>query len=346
MMTMTIPKFTSRFMPLVRAMDDRVSGYRSESAHIPVMLQEVLQYLQPKDGEVYVDATFGHGGYTRAILEAADCRVIALDRDPEAIRRAEEMAKEFHGRLIPRTSNFGNIAQALKDAGHLQVNGMVFDLGVSSSQIDQAERGFSFRYNGPLDMRMDMGRPNAADVIHALGEDELERIISEYGEEKFSRRIAKQIVDSRRATPITTTQQLADLVRSCVPRSKDGLDPATRTFQALRIYVNDELLELEQALTAAPGLLRQGGRLVMVSFHSLEDRIVKGAFQHLTGKQASPSRHEPMVMEPEVKAEFDALTKKPATPADSEVRDNPRAASAKLRAIVKTFVKESASPST
>lgn len=242
-------------------------------SHYPVMLNEVLAALSPVDGAIYVDGTFGAGGYTRAILDAANCTVIAIDRDPDAKTRAAEIAKDYDGRLIFLRGCFGDIEQLLRDAKIEKVDGFVLDLGVSSFQLDEADRGFSFRFDAPLDMRMDPENgQSAADIVNDTDETELANLIYKYGDERKSRRIAHKIAEARREAPIETTAQLADLVRSCLPYPKHGeIDNATRTFQAIRIAVNDELGELERALDSAENVLKPDGNMVVVSFHSPEE---------------------------------------------------------------------------
>ncbi len=305
------------------------------SRHVPVMLDETLTQLDIKDGGIYVDATYGHGGYTKAMLNEADCVVYAVDRDPAAEDRATQMLTRYDGRLRFVPGCFGDLEDLLHKCGVHQIDGIVFDLGVASSQLDEAERGFSFRQDGPLNMRMDGGRPNATDVINSLDTEELTAIISKYGEERFARRIAAAIAEARKEQPITRTLQLADIIRKVTPRSKDGIDPATRTFQALRIYVNDELGELERGLVSAERLLSPGGKLVAVSYHSLEDRIVKDFLRKRSGHIANPSRHAPVVTSL-YKSSFELSTRKALIPEDSEIKRNPRAASAKLRAAERT----------
>ena len=250
--------------------------------HIPVMLDEVLENLKPAAGKVYVDATFGNGGYTKAILEKASCKVIALDRDPNVKSRAEELKKEFGDRFEFRAGQFGNFAELVSE----EINGAVFDIGVSSMQLDQAERGFSFSKEAPLDMRMSCTGTSAADLVNNLPEKELADLIYKYGEEKKSRQIASRIAERRKTKKITTTTELAEIIYSVIHKSPNSIDPATRTFQALRIAVNNELQELENGLKGALLRLVPGGRLVVVSFHSLEDRIVKTFFNENSGKNA------------------------------------------------------------
>lgn len=311
------------------------------SAHIPVMLKEVLQYLAPRDGGVYVDGTFGRGGYSAAILEAANTKVYAFDRDGMAIEAGKALAEKHKGRLILIHACFGDMKKELELRDVKTVDGVVLDLGVSSPQLDDAARGFSFRMDGPLDMRMSQNGQTAADLVNSASEQELGAIIFNYGEERLARRVARAIVKARVDAPFTGTQQLADLIRAVVPAARDGIDPATRTFQALRIAVNDELGELERGLSAASSLLTSGGRLVVVSFHSLEDRIVKNFMRAGAGKTPALSRHMPAA-NTNVDPSLDILTGKPVAASQQESRLNPRAGSAKLRAATRIF----SSPST
>jgi 16S rRNA (cytosine1402-N4)-methyltransferase len=314
-----------------------------EDAHIPVMLREVLAALTPCDGETYSDGTFGAGGYSAAILESADCRVLAIDRDANAVREGQDLVARFNGRLVIIEGRFGEMDNLLREHNIEQVDGVVLDLGVSSMQLNQAERGFSFRQDADLDMRMegtqDSGRPNAADVINSLSENELADIIFHLGEERRARQVARAIVTARLEGRIERTGQLADIVRKVVrPGSKkDGIDPATRTFQGLRIYVNDELGELDRGLRAAERLLAPGGRLVVVSFHSLEDRAVKRFLIERCGATPRGSRHLPMAPDDQSRAStFELLFKGAQGPADDEIRLNPRSRSARLRAARRT----------
>ncbi len=296
-------------------------------SHYPVMLPEVLAALSPQDGAVYVDGTFGAGGYTRAILEAADCKVIAIDRDADAAKRAESFEKEYGERFEFKRGCFGDVAVLLGDQ---KIDGFVLDIGVSSFQIDEAARGFSFRYDGPLDMRMDTENgQSAADLVNSMPEEELANIIYKYGEERKSRRVAHKIVEMRKSQPFKTTLQLADAVRACVPASRDGIDPATRTFQALRIAVNDELGELERALEASVQVLKSGGRLVVVSFHSLEDGMVKRFLREKSGGAAKGSRYMPA--QDEEAPVFALENRKAIKPSEKEIAENPRSRSARLR---------------
>lgn len=309
---------------------------QSDARHIPVMLAEVLSALDPKDGEIYVDGTFGAGGYTTAILGKADCKVIAVDRDDSAYATAQSLAKKYDGRLVPVHGAFGDVAAHLDQLSVNSVDGLVLDIGVSSMQIDDAARGFSFAKDGPLDMRMDRDSGmSARDVVNNYDEKELADIIYKYGEERQARKVAAAIVKARTEKPIETTLELATIVTSAMPASfkKFAIHPATRTFQALRIYVNGELDQLQSALDASLKVLKAGGRLVVVSFHSLEDSIVK-SFLRGQGPQAAGSRHLPeMGVRP---IYFKQTEKKAIAPTDAESSANPRARSAKLRFAVRT----------
>ena len=289
--------------------------------------------LSPRDGGVYVDATFGAGGYSRAILLTPGTRVIGIDRDRTAIAGGFDLVDRSGGRLILVEDRFSNLVEICATQGIPAVDGVVMDVGVSSMQLDEAGRGFSFRNDGPLDMRMGQDGPTAADVIAVASEADLANIIYIFGEERHSRAVARAIVAARKQAPVTTTRALADIV-SKVVRSKPGeIHPATRTFQALRIFVNEELDELHLALAAAERVLKPGGRLVVVSFHSLEDRIVKN-FLVERAKAGGGSRHLPVIAQ--AAPSFQILTKRPVTPDDDEISANPRARSAKLRAAERT----------
>jgi 16S rRNA (cytosine1402-N4)-methyltransferase len=310
--------------------------------HVPVMLAEVLAALIPQDGATYLDATFGGGGYARAILESAPgCTVFAIDRDPDAIARGAALAQRFAGRLHLIEGRFGDMLSLLRDRGIAALDGVVMDLGVSSFQLDQAERGFSFRADGPLDMRMEKSGPSAADLVNSLQERDLADIIFRFGEERFARRIARAIVARRAEAPFTTTADLAALVRRAVPRDPSGIDGATRSFQALRIAVNDELGEVERGIAAAMELLAPGGRLVVVAFHSLEDRIVKQAMAAASGRGGA-SRHDPAALSGRAKPAFHLLTPRALRPQDAECSANPRARSARLRSIERLLMERAA----
>jgi 16S rRNA (cytosine1402-N4)-methyltransferase len=298
------------------------------SGHLPVMLNEVLQMLEPRDGAHYVDGTFGGGGYASAILEAADCRVLGIDRDPQAIARGQALVERFGGRLTLVQGEFSRMDEFTRES-----DGVVLDLGVSSFQFDQPARGFSFREDGPLDMRMSLSGESAADVVNTADERTLSRIIARFGEEKNARRIARAIIAAR---PVTGTAQLAAIVSEAQGPAalRLAIHPATRTFQALRIHVNDELGELERGLDAALGILKPEGRLVVVSFHSLEDRMVKHFLTQRSTSAPRASRHAPIAA-PAHKAAFQLLTTRPLIPSEAEVASNPRARSAKLRAGLK-----------
>lgn len=294
--------------------------------HKPVMLEEVLEILAPHNQQTYIDATFGAGGYSQAILETANCSVIAFDRDPEAFQRAVSFKKEYSDRFNFYEGRFGDMQRLVPGRGY---DGVVFDIGVSSPQLNDAARGFSFRMEGPLDMRMEQKGMSAADIVNTFEEKEIARIIWVYGEERRSRAIARAILAKRKEQPFETTTQLADLVRSIVGVERPGFDPATRTFQALRLYVNDELGELERGLVASEKLLKIGGRLVVVSFHSLEDRIVKEFLKEKSGEAANPSRYLPEVPRPQ--PSFKLKDRKALMPKEKEINHNPRARSARLR---------------
>lgn len=303
--------------------------------HIPVLGRRVAEYLNIRHDGLYVDATFGAGGYSRAILSAG-ARVVGIDRDQTAIALGADLVEAAQGRLILTEDRFSNLEDACRELDIDGVDGVVFDLGVSSMQLDRAERGFSFRHDGPLDMRMGADGPSAADLVAAASERDLSAIIATLGEERHARAVARAIVRARTQQPITTTKQLADIVSSVVRAKPNEIHPATRTFQALRVFVNDELGELVTALAASERLLSPGGRLVVVSFHSLEDRIVK-TFLADRSKTPAGSRHMPE-REAQVPT-FTVLTKKPVAADEAEIAENPRARSAKLRAAARTDAK-------
>jgi 16S rRNA (cytosine1402-N4)-methyltransferase len=309
---------------------------QSKTPHIPVMLEEVLCALSPVAQGGYVDGTFGAGGYTRAILNAADdVRIMAIDRDPHALREGEKLVQEAEGHLTLVEGCFGDIDTLAQENEFSHVQGVVLDIGVSSMQLDEAARGFSFMNDGPLDMRMSQSGFSAQDIINKAPEAELADIFYYYGEERMARGVAKAIVAARLEAPIETTKQLAAIVAKVVHVKPNTIHPATRTFQALRIAVNDELGELVRALHASEAILAPEGRLVVVTFHSLEDRIVKHFFAARSGKIASGSRHMPRA-EQAPEATFKLVGKQPISATDREIAYNPRARSAKLRVAMRT----------
>ncbi|MSO66477.1 MAG: 16S rRNA (cytosine(1402)-N(4))-methyltransferase RsmH [Pseudolabrys sp.] len=301
--------------------------------HIPVLGRRAVELLKVRDGGIYIDATFGAGGYTRGILAATGTHVIGIDRDRHAIALGADLVQAAQGRLTLIEDQFSNLDTVARSCGYEAVDGVVLDLGVSSMQLDAPERGFSFRLDGPLDMRMGTDGPSAADIVARASERDLANIIFLLGEERHSRAVARAIVKARTAAPIETTRALADIV-SRVVRSRPGdIHPATRTFQGLRIFVNDELGELVSALGATERILKAGGRLVVISFHSLEDRIVKSFLSRRTETRGG-SRHVPEPVRPA--PSFNVLTKRPEVADGEEVARNPRARSAKLRAAERT----------
>ena len=301
--------------------------------HIPVLGREAVGLLAPRAGGIYVDATFGAGGYTRMILGIAETKVIGIDRDRTAIAGGFDLVEGAGGRLTLVEDRFSHLGEVCAAQGVAAVDGVVMDVGVSSMQLDQGSRGFSFRLEGPLDMRMGQDGPTAADVIARASEAELANIIYIFGEERHSRGLARAIVAARKETPIATTRALADIVAKVVWSKPGEIHPATRTFQALRIFVNAELDELYLALSAAERVLKPGGRLAVVSFHSLEDRIVKN-FLSERGKSGGGSRHLPEVVQGP--PSFELLTRRPIVADEAEIAANPRARSAKLRAAART----------
>jgi len=301
--------------------------------HIPVLGRRAVEYLAVREGGIYLDTTFGAGGYSRAMLDAARCNVIAIDRDPGASAQAADLIAASDSRFVLEQDRFSNLAAVIACHGHELIDGVVFDLGVSSMQLDEAARGFSFRADGPLDMRMASGGASAADVVAQASEQDLTAIIATLGEERMARAVARAIVRERTQAPIRTTRALAEIVGRVVHARPGAIHPATRTFQALRMFVNDELRELTEALAAAERMLKPGGRLVVISFHSLEDRIVK-TFLSERGRVSAPSRHQPEAVK--VAPSFRILTRKPVIADDDEVARNPRSRSAKLRAAERT----------
>lgn len=297
--------------------------------HIPVMLSEVLEALKPSDGKIYVDATFGNGGYSEAILKSANCKIIALDRDPNVQTRAEELKNIYGNRFEFRAGKFGDFSSLVSEG----IDGAVFDIGVSSMQLDQAERGFSFTKDAPLDMRMSCVGISAADIVNSYAENDLADLIYKYGDEKKSRQIAAKIIQYRQNKKIESTLELANIVYSVIHKRPNTIDPATRTFQALRIAVNNELDELENGLYGALQKLKNNGRLVVVSFHSLEDRIVKTFFKNNAQKKQHVSRY---AIQDSNETSFPLSSfSKVLTPSDDEIFHNPRSRSAKLRFAIK-----------
>ena len=290
-----------------------------EPSHEPVLLAETIGLLDPSRGGLYVDCTVGLGGHSRVLLESGATRIIGLDRDPSALRVAAESLAQWRDRVELVHADYRQLSAVLDGRGESAADGVLADLGVSSMQFDTEGRGFSFRRDEPLDMRMDQTQgPTVADLLVNVAEEDLANVIFQFGEERFSRRIARRIVQARELAPVATTGQLADLVRRAVPRKGyQRIDPATRTFQALRIWVNGELEGLDAFLVDASRRLRAGARLAVITFHSLEDRVVKHTFRALAAGESA----------------LRVLTRKPVTPADAEVQRNPRARSAKLRAI-------------
>lgn len=313
-------------------------------AHVPVMLAEVMAALAPTDGKTYVDATYGDGGVTREMLNSADCTVIAMDRDPEAAARARLESAQWNRRLTVVEGRFGEMDALLPAQGSPAgtVGGVVMDLGTSSLQLGDPARGFSFSADGPLDMRMSRQGPTAADVVNSMAEDEFADMLSRLGGERYARRIAGAVVIARARAPIERTKQLADLVTRVVPKERRTapgavpIHPATRTFQALRIYVNDEIGELRRGLAAAEGALAPDGRLVVVSFHSAEDREVKQFLARRSGRAPKASRHAPPSANDDRPPSFRLERRRAARPSAAEVAANPRARSARLRWAIRT----------
>ncbi|MBV9572099.1 MAG: 16S rRNA (cytosine(1402)-N(4))-methyltransferase RsmH [Alphaproteobacteria bacterium] len=303
------------------------------TAHVPVMLAEVLEAIAPRDGGLYVDGTFGGGGYAVAMLEAVNCSVLGIDRDPEAVARGKNLSRRYGGRLTIAEGRFSEMAALLATAGAAAADGIVLDLGVSSFQLNEPVRGFSFREDGPLDMRMSKAGPSAADVVNTADEKMLTGIVRDFGEERQARRIVRAIIAAR---PVTRTGELADIVAKALGPSalRHPIHPATRTFQALRIYVNDELGELERGLAAAERVLSEGGRLAVVAFHSLEDRIVKRFFAARSNPPAV-SRHAPESRSAHPQT-FRLVWSRSRVPSENEIARNPRARSARLRAAERT----------
>ncbi len=302
----------------------------ARAPHIPVLLRPILAQVAPVAG-VWADGTFGAGGYTRGLLEAGAAKVIGIDRDETAIAAAGPMQAEYGARLVLRLGTFSQLDTLAGEA----LDGVVLDLGVSSMQIDQAERGFSFQKDGPLDMRMGQTGPSAADMVATASESTLADILFHFGEERAARRIARAIIDARTRAPITRTLELAEIIAKCLPRPKPGQShPATRSFQALRIAVNGEFDQLVAALSAAERALKPNGLLAVVTFHSLEDRVVKRFFQTAAGDAPNTNRYAPEAGK--TTARFELVTRKAIGPDDAELAENPRARSAKLRVARRT----------
>ena len=303
--------------------------------HAPVLIAEVIEALSPAPGDTMIDATFGAGGYSRAIL-AKGARVVALDRDPTVAPHAASVANDFPGQFRLVQTPFSGLSDAWADTGEARLDGVVFDIGVSSMQLDQAERGFSFMRDGPLDMRMSRDGESAADIVNGWDHGPLAHILKQYGDERQSGRIATAILRRRLVQPFTRTLDLAEVVEKALGGRRGApTHPATRTFQALRIAVNDELGELEAGLAAAEATLAPGGRLAVVTFHSLEDRIVKAFFTARSGNAPGGSRHAPLAVETR-KPSFDLMFKGAREAGEAELAANPRARSARLRAGVRT----------
>lgn len=304
--------------------------------HVSVLLSEVIEDLAPRDGETYIDGTFGAGGYTRAILEAADCRVLAIEQDPDAFAAGAALCDAYAPRLMLAHTRFSAMEEEVAARGLGPIDGIVLDIGVSSMQLDDPARGFSFMRDGPLDMRMSQDGPSAADFLNHADEEDIANVLYRYGDERRSRAIARAIGKARSEKPLATTLELAHVVERVLGRARgDEKHPATRTFQALRIYINDELGELERALAGAERLLRPGGRLSIVTFHSLEDRIVKHVFQERSGKEKGVSRYLPKEAQGRPPS-FRIVNPKGRTPSEAETDVNPRARSARLRTALRT----------
>ena len=306
------------------------------SEHIPVLLADVLEMVAPRNGANYVDGTFGGGGHSRAMLDSGNCKVLGIDRDPDAIARGRDVARRYAGRLTLALGRYSEMESFLAQTGETGSDGVLLDLGVSSFQLDQAERGFSFRADAPLDMRMGKEGQSAADIVNTVEESDLAAMIASLGEDRQARRIARAIV---RARPIARTVELADVIaRALGPgAARQPIHPATRAFQALRLAVNDELGELDAGLRAAERVLRPHGRLVVIAFHSLEDRIVKRFFAERCGGASAGSRHTPDRRRAEP-ATFRILTPRPRVAGPAEIAANPRARSAKLRCAERTQI--------
>lgn len=315
------------------------------TGHKSVLVRELMDALAPRDGGIYVDGTFGAGGHAIALLESADCSLFAIDRDPDAIRSGLSLLASWQGRLRLVKGRFGALRELLARHAVTKVDGVTFDVGVSSEQLEKAERGFSFLRNGPLDMRMSSSGVSAADVVNRLSETELAKVIAVYGEERRARKVAKAIVAARARRPLAFTRELADIVGGVVRVTRHSpRHPATRVFQALRILVNDELGELARGLCAAEQILKPGGRLAVITFHSLEDRLVKRFLwkrsnfpaSNLRGSRHQPAAFEPMQVGDQPASSFRLLFSRPRRPGDKELASNHRARTARLRAAERT----------
>ncbi|WP_442756916.1 16S rRNA (cytosine(1402)-N(4))-methyltransferase RsmH [Methylocystis sp. JAN1] len=314
---------------------DRLPADGGPVRHTPVLLHEAVEALRPRDGGRYLDGTFGAGGYTRALLAVADTKVLALDRDPTAIAAGADLVSQARGRLTLVEARFSHLEDVARAQGFAPLDGAVFDIGVSSMQFDRIERGFSFRGDGPLDMRMEGRGVSAADIVNEADEETLADILYFYGEERASRRIARAIVHDRRLAPFVSTKPLAEMIARVAPGRPNDIHPATKSFQALRIAVNDELGELLDGLAAAERVLAEGGRLVVVTFHSLEDRIVKQFLSERCGRGETGSRRLPGEPAPPPMS-FICEGRQPIAPSRKETAENPRARSAKLRHATRT----------
>jgi len=303
-----------------------------KEAHSSVLLNEVIEYLAPKAGKKFLDCTFGAGGYSAAILESCDCKVTGVDRDPTVMTFVKNLENKYKQRFNFIQADFGSVIEQLSDS---QFDGIVLDLGVSSMQIDNADRGFSFMHDGPLDMRMSKTGMSAAEFVNEAAEEVIAEVIYKYGDETASRKIASKIVFERNLELITTTDRLAKIVRSAIGFRKSKIDLATKTFQAIRIFINNELEQLEYFLENVAMILAPGGRLVVVSFHSLEDSIVKYFFRENSSKIVAQSKYAKNAPAIEPGKWLKIITKKPVSPGDEELKKNVRAKSAKLRAAVK-----------
>jgi 16S rRNA (cytosine1402-N4)-methyltransferase len=317
--------------------EEAAVDHQKDQRHIPVLCEEVLRLLQPKNNEIFIDGTFGAGGHTLGLLKSCDCRVLALDRDPTAIECAEELASKFTSRLSLSHRSFSQLQCAALEFGLKSVDGVLLDVGLSSMQIDNSNRGFSFQHDGPLDMRMSCVGPTASDVVNTFDEDQLADIFLSLGEVRHARKIAREIMRQRVKKPFTRTKELADLIIRVMGGRRWGeIHPATQAFQALRIYVNDELTELKKGLQAAEAILKPEGRLVVITFHSLEDRIVKHFLRERSGKADHGSRYKPSPRRTFSAPSFRIINSRPLTPNESEINVNPRARSARLRAAQRT----------